>query len=169
MQWKEHAMSETLTIPETSDKTEIYAALMPQVAAVIEGCDDIIANMANVAAILKTAFDFHWVGFYRTTSPDMLMLGPFQGPLACTAISFSRGVCGAAARTQKTIIVADVDAFPGHIACSSLSKSEIVVPLVTASGTQLVLDVDSDRPGDFDAADQKYLEEIVGLLKSRHF
>lgn len=162
-------MSETLTLPETSDKAEMYAALMPQVASVIGGCDDIIANMANVAAMLKTAFDFHWVGFYRTTAPEKLMLGPFQGPLACTAIPFSRGVCGAAARAQKTIIVADVDAFPGHIACSSLTKSEIVVPLVAADGTQLVLDIDSDKPDDFDAIDQKYLEEIVSLLKSKHF
>lgn len=162
-------MSETLTIPQTSDKAEIYGALMPQIAAVIDGCDDIIANTANVAAILKTAFDFHWVGFYRTTAPDSLMLGPFQGPLACTVIPFARGVCGAAARTQKTIIVPDVEAFPGHIACSSLTKSEIVVPLVTAQGTQLVLDIDSDKPDDFDGTDQRYLEEIIDLLKKHHF
>jgi L-methionine (R)-S-oxide reductase len=113
-------MVETLTLPETGSKEEIYRALLPQIAAVTDGIDDLVANMANIAAILKQAFDFHWVGFYRTTAPQKLMLGPFQGPLACVVIPFSKGVCGTAAREQTTIIVPDVNAFPGHIACSSL-------------------------------------------------
>jgi GAF domain-containing protein len=133
------------------------------------GVDDLVANLANVAAILKQAFDFHWVGFYRTTAPGLLTLGPFQGPLACVTIPFDRGVCGAAATTQETVIVEDVDRFPGHIACSSLSKSEIVVPLVADGETKLVLDIDSDRVADFDASDRRWLERIVALIGRQHF
>src|ERR1700742_4598091 len=134
----------------------------------MSGVDDLIANLANVAAILKAAFDFHWVGFYRTTAPGMLMLGPFQGPLACVAIPFDKGVCGAAARTRETVIVDDVENFPGHIACSSLSRSEIVVPLVAGGETRLVLDVDSDKPDDFDAVDRAHLERVVALIARQH-
>ena len=162
-------MSEELQLPESGSREDIYRAILPQIEAVMAGVDDLIANLANVAAILKQAFDFHWVGFYRTTAPEMLMLGPFQGPLACVSIPFDKGVCGAAATGQKTVIVEDVDAFPGHIACSSLSKSEIVVPLVVGSETRLVLDVDGDKAGDFGALDQEYLEQIVTLIKRRHF
>lgn len=162
-------MSETLHIPENASKEDIYRALVPQIEAVISGIDDAIANLANVAAILKTAFDFHWVGFYRTTKPDTLVLGPFQGPLACVIIPFSRGVCGAAATQQKTMLVPDVEKFPGHIACSSLSRSEIVVPLVAGGSTQLLLDVDSSELNGFDAIDQKYLEQIVALIKKQNF
>jgi GAF domain-containing protein len=162
-------MSEDLHVPEGATREEIYAAILPQIEAVMSGVDDLIANLANIAAILKTAFDFHWVGFYRTTSPKLLMLGPFQGPLACVTIPFDKGVCGAAATTGKTVIVEDVDRFPGHIACSSLSKSEIVVPLVAGSETKLVLDIDSDKVGDFSAVDQKYVEHIVALIKRQHF
>ncbi len=162
-------MADTLSIPANGSKEEIYRALLPQIEAVIAGVDDVVANMANVAAILKQAFGFYWVGFYRTTAPRVLTLGPFQGPLACVTIPFEKGVCGAAARTQKTILVPDVEKFPGHIACSSLSKSEIVVPLVQAGTTQLVLDVDSDKLDDFDAVDQLWLEKIVGLIARQNF
>lgn len=162
-------MSETLNLPEGGSKQEIYAAVLPQIEAVISGTDDLIANLANIAAILKQAFDFHWVGFYRTTAPGMLTLGPFQGPLACITIPFGKGVCGAAARTRETVIVPDVEAFPGHIACSSLSKSEIVVPLVHRGETQLVLDVDSDKSDDFDSIDREGLERVVALIETHHF
>jgi len=162
-------MAETLTLASYSTKDEISAALLPQIEAVIAAVDDLIANLANVAAMLKQAFNFHWVGFYRTTAPHLLTLGPFQGPLACVYIPFEKGVCGAAARERKTQLVPDVDQFPGHIACSSLSKSEIVVPMVVNGKTQLVLDVDSDRLNDFAAADQKYLEAIVELIRKQRF
>ncbi len=162
-------MAETLTLPENAGKEDIYVALLPQIEAVISGTDDLIANLANIAAMLKQAFDFHWVGFYRTTKPEILTLGPFQGPLACVTIPFARGVCGAAARTGKTILVPDVEAFPGHIACSSLSLSEIVVPLVHQGATQLVLDVDSNKLNDFDDIDQRYLELNVGLIHQQNF
>src|SRR5271170_8465640 len=157
-------MAETLTLPSHSTKDQIYAALLPRIEAVIADVDDLVANLANVAAMLKQAFNFHWVGFYRATAPHLLTLGPFQGPLACVYIPFEKGVCGAAARERKTQLVPDVDQFPGHIACSSLSNSEIVVPLVARGETQLVLDVDSDSLNDFDAGDQKYLEAIVELI-----
>ncbi len=162
-------MAEALRLPLGGGKEAIYRALLPQVESVVAGVDDLIANLANIAAILKTAFDFHWVGFYRTTAPHVLTLGPFQGPLACVTIPFSKGVCGAAARGQETIIVPDVETFPGHIACSSLSQSEIVVPLVHNGGTQLVLDVDSDRLNAFDAVDQRYLEAIIDIIRRAHF
>jgi len=162
-------MAEELHLPESATREEIYAAILPQTEAVMAGVDDLIANLANIAAILKQAFDFHWVGFYRTTSPKLLMLGPFQGPLACVSIPFDKGVCGAAARQQRTVIVEDVDQFPGHIACSSLSKSEIVVPLVAAGETKLVLDIDSDRAGDFGAVDRRWLEQLIALIARQHF
>ena len=162
-------MSEELLLPEGATREETYAAILPQIESVMAGVDDLIANLANIAAILKQAFDFHWVGFYRTTSPKLLMLGPFQGPLACVSIPFDKGVCGAAATTRKTVIVDDVDQFPGHIACSSLSKSEIVVPLAAGGETKLVLDIDSDKVGDFSAVDQRWLEQIVALIAKRHF
>lgn len=162
-------MTETLTLPEDAGKAETYAALLPQVEAVISGEDDPIANLANVAAMLKAAFGFHWVGFYRTVEPEILVLGPFQGPLACTRIPFARGVCGAAARGRETVVVPDVDAFPGHIACSSLSRSEIVVPLVAGGATRLVLDVDAAEADAFDETDRVGLEAVVALLKARHW
>ena len=162
-------LSETLHVPEGAPREEVYRALLPQIESVISGVDDLVANLANVAAILKTAFDFHWVGFYRTTAPGLLTLGPFQGPLACVTIPFGKGVCGAAARTRETVVVGDVDAFPGHIACSSLSKSEIVVPLVHRGATALVLDIDSDKTDDFGDVDRDWLERIVALIKARNF
>jgi GAF domain-containing protein len=160
-------MSEELHLPEGGSRAEIYRAILPQIEAVMVG--DLIANLANIAAILKQAFDFHWVGFYRTTAPGVLTLGPFQGPLACVTISFDKGVCGAAARSGKTVIVEDVDQFPGHIACSSLSKSEIVVPLVASGETKLVLDIDSDKVAEFGPLDQQYLERVVALVRAQHF
>jgi GAF domain-containing protein len=161
-------MAETLNIP-TGTKEEIYRGILPQIESLVADTDDLIANLANVAAVLKQAFDFHWVGFYRTTEPGLLMLGPFQGPLACVSIPFDKGVCGAAARTQKTVLVDDVEKFPGHIACSSLSRSEIVVPLVSAGETRLVLDVDSAELNGFDNVDQIFLEAVVRVLAKRHF
>ena len=161
-------MTESLSLPAGAGKEETYLALLPQIEALVCGTDDLIANLANIAAVLKQAFDFHWVGFYRTIA-GKLVLGPFQGPLACVTIPFSRGVCGAAATQQKTIIVADVEKFPGHIACSSLSRSEIVVPLIDRGVTRLVLDIDSDKPDDFDAIDQKYLEQIIELVRQQNF
>jgi L-methionine (R)-S-oxide reductase len=162
-------MSEELHIPQGASKDEIYRAILPQIEGVMTGVDDLVANLANVAAILKAAFDFHWVGFYRTTAPGMLMLGPFQGPLACVSIPFGKGVCGAAAARRETVVVEDVETFPGHIACSSLSRSEIVVPLVAGGQTKLVLDVDSDKVGDFDAIDREWLERVIALIAARHF
>ena len=162
-------MIETLSLPLHANKEEIYRALLPQIEAVIGVTDDLIANLANVSAILKQAFGFHWVGFYRTLEPQMLVLGPFQGPLACVKIPFAKGVCGAAATKQETVLVADVEKFPGHIPCSSLSKSEIVVPLVFQGETKLILDIDSDKLDDFDSIDRRYLEQLVALILQHHF
>lgn len=162
-------MTETLVLPETAERAEIYGALLPQVEAVIAGTDDLIANLANVAAMLREAFGFYWVGFYRAVSPGLLVLGPFQGPLACVEIPFGKGVCGTAAAERRTVLVPDVNAFAGHIACSSLSRSEIVVPLVAGGATRLVLDVDSDKLDDFDEVDRRGLEAIVALIGARNF
>jgi len=162
-------MAESLILPQDAAKEETYLALLPQIESVIAGSTDLIANLANVAAILKEAFHFHWVGFYRTTAPGVLTLGPFQGPLACVTIPFDKGVCGAAARTRQTIVVPNVQAFPGHIACSSLSQSEIVVPLVSGGVTRLVLDIDSDKLNDFDGTDRVQLERVVAILARQHF
>jgi L-methionine (R)-S-oxide reductase len=158
-------MAESLDLPKTGNRREIYAALQPQVRALVEGETDWIANLANVVAALKEAFGFFWIGFYRVKE-GCLVLGPFQGPIACTRIAFDRGVCGYAYREGKTVIVPDVERFPGHIACSSLSKSEIVVPLRNSAGEILgVLDVDSDRLDDFSEVDREGLENLMLLLK----
>jgi GAF domain-containing protein len=157
-------MAESLDLPKNADRTAIYHALQPQVRALLEGETDWIANLANVVAALKEAFGFFWVGFYRVKD-GVLVLGPFQGPIACTRISFDRGVCGHAYREGKTVIVPDVEQFPGHIACSSLSKSEIVVPVRNRSGEIIaVLDVDSDRLNDFSEVDREGLEKMMALL-----
>ena len=161
-------MAESLTLTTGANREARYKELIPQIKAVIEGETDLIANLANVAAMLKEGLGFFWIGFYRTQDNE-LVLGPFQGPLACTRIPFSKGVCGAAAREQKTLLVPDVDQFPGHIACSSLSKSEVVVPLLAHDKTQLVLDVDSEYLDDFSETDIRYLESIIELLKQQHF
>jgi GAF domain-containing protein len=157
-------MAETLYLPKTGSKEEIYQALLPQVEALISSETDLVANLANIAAALREAFGFFWVGFYVVQGQE-LVLGPFQGPIACTRIAYGRGVCGTAWKEKKTQLVPDVEAFPGHIACSSASKSEIVVPAFHNGEVALVLDVDSDRLDDFDSVDQKYLEELMGLLQ----
>ena len=157
-------MAETLFLPQAGSKEEIYEALIPQVEALISGEQDLVANLANIAAALREAFAFFWVGFYVVQGQE-LVLGPFQGPIACTRIAFGRGVCGTAWKEKKTQLVPDVEAFPGHIACSSASKSEIVVPAFQNGEVFLVLDVDSDRLDDFDAVDQRYLEDMMGILE----
>ena len=156
-------MSDDLTIT-TGNKIEMYQSLIPQIAALIEGEQDLIANLANVTAALKQQFNWWWVGFYLVKN-DELVLGPFQGPVACTRIKKGRGVCGAAWQQAKTLIVPDVEKFPGHIACSILSKSEIVIPIFTAHEVVGVLDVDSELFDFFDATDERYLKDIVDLLK----
>ena len=158
-------MAETLLLPTTSNRNEIYDSLVPQLAALVSGETDTVANLANIAAALKEAFGFFWVGFY-IKKDDQLVLGPFQGPIACTRINFNKGVCGHCYTTKQTIIVPDVEAFPGHIACSSASKSEIVVPAFDKNGqVALVLDVDSDQLDDFDEADKLGLEKIMKIVE----
>ena len=155
-------MSENLIIKGDSKK-ELYENLLPQIKALVEGENDMIANMANVAACLKDTFNFWWVGFYRVIN-DELVLGPFQGPLACTRIRKGKGVCGTAWQRAETVIVPDVDEFPGHIACSSLTKSEIVVPVFKDGKIIAVLDIDSERTANFDDVDKEFLEELVANL-----
>src|SRR5690606_41479705 len=147
----------------TGTKEEQYETLLPQVRALLAGEHDLIANMANLAAVLKAQFDFFWVGFYLVKG-DELVLGPFQGPLACTRIARGKGVCGTSWERRETIIVPDVDAFPGHIACSSLSRSEIVVPVLKDGAVIGVLDVDSEYLSHFDEVDELYLKRITDLL-----
>ena len=147
----------------TGSKTERYEALIPQLKALIASETDQVANYANISAVLKECFGFFWVGFYRVIENE-LVLGPFQGPIACTRISFGKGVCGTAWKEMKTIVVPDVEKFPGHIACSSQTKSEIVVPVFADGKVIAVLDVDSDINDNFDELDVKYLEMLCGLL-----
>jgi L-methionine (R)-S-oxide reductase len=144
-------------------KKEQYESLLPQIKAVIEGEPDLIANLANITACLKEQFGWLWTGFYLVKTGE-LVLGPFQGPLACTRIQKSKGVCGTAWAQMKTLIVQDVNAFPGHIACSSLSLSEIVIPIIRNSEVVAVLDVDSEHYSAFDQTDQRYLEELASLI-----
>ena len=153
---------ESLTISGNS-KQENYASLLPQVQAVMDNSVDIIANMANMAAMLHETFGFWWTGFYRVIGNE-LVLGPFQGPLACTRIAYGRGVCGTAWKEKRTIVVPDVEEFPGHIACSSASRSEIVVPVFQDGEVIAVLDIDSDRLATFDETDSEYLEKVVTFL-----
>jgi GAF domain-containing protein len=156
-------MAEDLKITATS-KEEKYKELLPQIKALVEGESDDIANMANICAALKYGLDFFWVGFYLVKD-DQLVLGPFQGPVACTRIAKGKGVCGTAWAKAEVIIVEDVDKFPGHIACSSLSKSEIVLPLYNNSKQIIgVLDVDSDTYASFDKTDEQWLSKILDLL-----
>lgn len=160
-------MAEELIIPAGTDRKEIYHALLPQINALIETESDLTANLANIAAALKEAFGFFWVGFY-IAKEGQLVLGPFQGPIACTRIPFHKGVCGASYSQQKTIIVPDVDQFPGHIACASASKSEIVLPVFHRNGTvAMVLDVDSDQLNDFSETDAEGLQSILTLLERK--
>ena len=154
-------MDELIIQGET--KQERYEALLPQIKAVVEEEPDFIANMANVAAMLHETFGFWWTGFYRVVG-EALVLGPFQGPMACTRIRKGRGVCGTAWAEETTQVVPDVEQFPGHIACSSASRSEIVVPVWKAGTVIAVLDIDSAQLATFDDTDRRYLEQIVQLL-----
>ena len=157
-------MAESLQLPSTVDRFSRYEALYPQLKALLEGESDLIANMANLTAGLKEAFSFFWVGFYLVKE-NQLVLGPFQGPIACTRISYQRGVCGHCYTTRQAVLVPNVEEFPGHIACSSLSKSEVVIPVWNAKHEIIaVLDVDSDRLDDFSTVDIEQLEKIVALL-----
>lgn len=155
-------MAEDLHIIQ-GDKAAQYTSLIPQIKGLLEGEPDLVANLANVAAALREQFGWFWVGFYLVKG-DELVLGPFQGPVACTRIRKNRGVCGSSWAQAATLIVPDVEAFPGHIACSSLSRSEIVVPLIRDNEVKAILDVDSEHPAHFDTTDQQYLEEIVALI-----
>jgi len=155
-------MAEDLHIIQGTKK-EQYEALVPQINALLEGEPDLVANLANMVAALKEQFGWFWVGFYLVKK-DELVLGPFQGPVACTRIRKGRGVCGSSWQQAKTLVVPDVSVFPGHIACSSLSKSEIVVPVIRNGEVVAVLDVDSAAPDQFDDTDQQFLETIVSML-----
>ena len=155
-------MAEDLNIAKGDKKTQ-YESLLPQIEALLTGEPNLVANLANIAAALKEQFNWFWVGFYWIIE-DELVLGPFQGPVACTRIKKGRGVCGAAWERSATIIVDDVEKFPGHIACSSLSKSEIVIPVFKDGKILGVLDVDSSELAAFDATDQVYLEKIVAMI-----
>lgn len=156
-------MAEELLI-EGVTRDEKYRSLLPQLNALLSSESDEIANMANVASALKEAFGFFWVGFYRVVGKQ-LVLGPFQGPIACTRISYGKGVCGTAWKEKRTLVVPDVDQFPGHIACSSFSRSEIVIPVISGGEIKGVLDIDSDKLNDFSEVDARYLEEICELLQ----
>lgn len=156
-------MAEDLNITASTDKKEQYESLLPQIEALLYGEPDLVANLANVCAALKEQFKWFWVGFYLVKSNE-LVLGPFQGPVACTRIALGKGVCGASWQQEKTLVVPDVEQFPGHIACSSLSRSEIVVPLFNNGKVVAVLDVDSEELDQFNETDAHYLEAIVKLL-----
>ena len=156
-------MAEDLQII-TGSKKEQYQSLLPQIKGLLDGETDLVANLANIAAALKEQFGWLWTGFYLVKE-DELVLGPFQGPVACTRIRKGRGVCGSSWAEAKTLIVPDVEKFPGHIACSSLSKSEIVVPLIKDGVVTGLLDVDASEYDQFDETDKRFLEEIVGMLK----
>ena len=157
-------MSEQL-IFSSNDKEERYKELLPQLTALLEGEKNLIANLANTTSALKMTFDFFWVGFYLVEN-EQLVLGPFQGPIACTRINFGRGVCGTAWKEKKTVLVPNVNEFPGHIACSSISQSEIVIPIFKNNEVIAILDVDSEELNSFDAIDQLYLEKICECVSS---
>jgi GAF domain-containing protein len=164
-------MAENLIIATSSTKAERYEALVPQIESLISGETDLVANLSNIAAALKQTFNFFWVGFYLVKENAMpggrqeLVLGPFQGPIACTRIGFGKGVCGASWKEEKTLVVPNVDEFPGHIACSSDSKSEIVLPAFKNGKVFLVLDVDSDKLNDFDETDAVHLGRLMKLIE----
>ncbi len=156
-------MAQEISIHEDLSKEEKYSSLLPQIKALISGEDDLVANLANITAALKETFGWLWIGFYLVKQ-DELVLGPFQGPVACTRIAFGMGVCGACWKQNETIVVDDVDAFEGHIACSSASKSEIVVPLLKNGFVIGVLDIDSENLKQFDLTDKNYLEKLSLLI-----
>lgn len=161
-------MAEELILSEGATRQQTYEELLPQIKGILTGEPNLIANLANVAAMLHEGLGMLWTGFYLKDSATELVLGPFQGPLACTRISFGKGVCGTAAATQQTQVVPNVHDFPGHIACSALSQSEIVVPLVVGDETKLVLDIDSQHLDDFSEIDQQYLEQILAIIGAHH-
>ena len=157
-------MAEQLILASSGDKAERYQVLVPQIKALVTGEADVTANLANIAAALKQAMNFFWVGFYLVKENE-LVLGPFQGPIACTRIAFGKGVCGASWKEKKVMLVPNVDDFPGHIACSSDSKSEIVLPAFRHGIVTLVLDVDSDKLNDFDQTDAQYLQQVMHIIE----
>lgn len=157
-------MAEQLIIATSSSKEERYKTLIPQIEALVLGEADVIANLSNISAALRQTMNFFWVGFYIVKGNE-LVLGPFQGPIACTRIAYGKGVCGACWKEKKVMLVPDVDAFPGHIACSSDSKSEIVLPAFKNEEVALVLDVDSDKLNDFDKADEYYLQQVMDIIE----
>ncbi|MFZ4457211.1 MAG: GAF domain-containing protein [Bacteroidales bacterium] len=157
---------EILNFTRNASKSTIYEEIIPQIEALIAGEDDLIANLANVSAVLKESLGFFWVGFYLVKN-EVLILGPFQGLLACTKIQYGKGVCGKAWSESRSIVVPDVDAFPGHIACSSLSRSEIVLPIYKDNKVVAVLDVDSEKLNDFDEIDERELNKIVRLIEEK--
>jgi len=157
-------MAEDLTLIQNGTKEEKYESLIPQITGLLYGETNLVANLSNIAAALKEAMNFFWVGFYLVDSEDELVLGPFQGPVACTRIRKGKGVCGSSWERNETLIVPNVDEFPGHIACASASKSEIVIPIKKDGKVIGVLDVDSDQLNDFDEVDQRYLEQILNLI-----
>ncbi|MDR2955518.1 MAG: GAF domain-containing protein [Prevotella sp.] len=156
-------MSQSLYTSSDLPKQQKYIALLPQLKSLLEGETDYIANLANVSAALKEVFGFFWVGFY-IVKDDELVLGPFQGPIACTRIKYGKGVCGTAWKNKQTVIVPDVEQFPGHIACNAASRSEIVVPFFKKDEVIAVLDIDSEHLSHFDETDALYLQQIIGLL-----
>lgn len=164
-------MAEQLIIAATTNKPERYKTLIPQIQVLVENEPDVVANLSNIAAALRQTLNFFWVGFYLVKNNAMpaerqeLVLGPFQGPIACTRIAFGKGVCGASWKEKKVILVPDVEKFPGHIACSSDSKSEIVLPAFKNNEVALVLDVDSDKLNDFDHTDELYLKQVMGIIE----
>ncbi|WKZ59256.1 MAG: GAF domain-containing protein [Cyclobacteriaceae bacterium] len=164
-------MAEELIISTSTDKQQRYETLVPQIEALVSGEPDVVANLSNIAAALKQTMNYFWVGFYLVKDNSMptgrqeLVLGPFQGPIACTRIGLGKGVCGTSWKERRTIIVPNVDEFPGHIACSSASKSEIVLPAFKNNEVFLVLDVDSDSLNDFDEVDEKYLEQVMRIIE----
>lgn len=157
-------MAEELIVSTSDSKAERYKTLIPQIKSLIDGEPDLIANLSNIAAALKQTMNFFWVGFYLVNH-NQLVLGPFQGPVACTRIDLGKGVCGTSWKEKKTIVVPDVDQFPGHIACSGASKSEIVLPAFKDNEVMLVLDVDSDVLNDFDDIDKEELEKLMRIIE----
>jgi L-methionine (R)-S-oxide reductase len=156
-------MAEQLNIIST-DKAGRYEELVPQIRSLVAGENDFIANLSNIAAALRQSYGFFWVGFYLVKENE-LVLGPFQGPIACTRIGFGKGVCGTAWKNKEVVLVPNVEEFPGHIACSSESKSEIVLPAMKDGEVKLILDVDSDRLNDFDETDKHYLLKVIGIIE----
>ena len=157
-------MAEQLILSPSQDKAERYKSIVPQIESLVAGEPDIIANLSNIAAALRQSMNFFWVGFYIVKNNE-LVLGPFQGPIACTRIAMGKGVCGACWKEKKVMLVPNVDVFPGHIACSSDSKSEIVLPAFKGTDVALVLDVDSDKLNDFDKTDEYYLQQVMHLIE----